>query len=84
MQEMPELAQAIHEMIGGAGRLRRGEIAAMAGIVRPTALRHLNALVDAGLVRRVAKSCNDLHAQLSDPADLTGLARLALRLLSLL
>ena len=49
-------------MIGGAGRLRTGEIAAMAGIVRPTALRHLNDLVDAGLVRRAAKSCNDPHA----------------------
>ena len=59
---MPELAQAIYEMIGGAGRLRTGEIAAMAGIVRPTALRHLNDLVDAGLVRRAAKSCNDPHA----------------------
>lgn len=34
----------------------------MAGIVRPTALRHLNALVDAGLVRGVAKSRNDPHA----------------------
>ena len=62
LQEMSELAQTLYEMIGGAGRLRTGEIAAMAGIVRPTALRHLNALADAGLVRRVAKSRNDPHA----------------------
>ena len=62
LQEMREFAQAIHEMIGGAGRLRAGESAAMARIVRQTALRHLNALVDAGLVRRVAKSRNDPHA----------------------
>ena len=62
LREMPELARAIYEMIGGAGQLRTGEIAAMAGIVRPTALRHLNVLADAGLVRRVAKSRNDPHA----------------------
>ena len=62
LREMPELARAIYEMIGGAGQLRTGEIAAMAGIVRRTALRHLNVLADAGLVRRVAKSCNDPHA----------------------
>lgn len=34
----------------------------MAGTVRPTALRHLNALAGAGLVRRVAKSRNDPRA----------------------
>ena len=39
---MSELAHALYEMIGGAGRLQTGEIAAMAGIVRLTTLRHLD------------------------------------------
>ena len=39
---MSELAQALYEMIGGAGWLQTGEIATMAGIVQPTTRRHLD------------------------------------------
>jgi ATP-dependent DNA helicase RecG len=61
-QAMPETGRLIIETLREAGRLGTGELAEVMGVSRPTAVRHLNALRDLGLIEWRGKSPRDPRA----------------------
>lgn len=60
--QLPAETRAITTALREAGQLGTGDIAELLDIARPTVLRRLNALQDAGLVERVGKSPKDPRA----------------------
>ena len=59
---LPPGSREIMEQIRAAGGMSTGDIAATVGMSKPTALRRLRALADAGLVERVGRSPRDPRA----------------------
>lgn len=59
---LPSLQQQILAALREAAELSTGEIAEVTGATRPTVLRHLGALRDAGYVKWTGKSRNDPRA----------------------
>ena len=62
LAELPAATQRVYEHLKRAGRLGTAEAAALEGVSRPTALRHLTRLAEAELARRVGGSRNDPRA----------------------
>jgi ATP-dependent DNA helicase RecG len=60
--ELPMLKQQILAALREAPELRTGELAELTGAARPTVLRHLDALRDAGYVQWVGQSRKDPRA----------------------
>ena len=56
---LPQLTRSIYGWIERSGRLRTGEVTNLAGIARPTALRHLGTLESMQLIARVGSSRTD-------------------------
>ena len=59
LANLPQLARSIYGWIERSGRLRTGEVAGLAGVARPTALRHLGTLEGLHLIARVGSSRTD-------------------------
>ena len=65
MARLPRGSQAVIALLRREGPLGTGEIADSLGLSRPTVLRRLNALQDAGLVSWVGKASKDPRARWS-------------------
>ncbi len=59
---LPEEARVVVAALREADRLSTGELAEVMGLSRPTAIRRLNALRDAGVVTWVGKTPQDPRA----------------------
>jgi ATP-dependent DNA helicase RecG len=59
LANLPQLARSIYGWIERSGQLRTGEIAALAGVARPTALRYLGTLEQRQLIARRGSSRTD-------------------------
>ena len=62
LAELPAATQRFYEHLKEAGQLRTAEAAALEGVSRPTALRHLTRLAEADLARRVGGGRYDPRA----------------------
>ena len=56
---LPQIARSIYGWIERSGQMQTGEIASLAGVSRPTALRHLGVLASLKLIVRVGSSPKD-------------------------
>lgn len=60
--QLPDATRAIVQALREAERLSTGEVAELIGVTRPTVLRYLQSLQDAGLVAWVGRSKRDPRA----------------------
>lgn len=59
LANLPQIARSIYGWIERSGRLKTGEVVNLAGVARPTALRHLGTLESLQLIARVGSSRTD-------------------------